>query len=493
MQCLATTVFENAASGHFLTTNGLVDNGAISVSRMQTLLRRRQTNAQAVDRPVPRVPLKSLHPNHVHQVDASVCIQYYLKPGSELKILPIQRFYKNKFANYVKIKRKIIRWTLTDHYSHTIYVKYYQSEGERMEDLFDLLCSAWKGGQHEKLPFRGVPKILMMDAGAANMSKPMQAFLAGLGVKVPAGMPENAARDGSVEKAQDLVERHFESRLKIQPATSIDELNAWALDWMAGFNGTHIHRRYNAPRTACWMGIQHDQLVELPDRDLLENLFAYPEVARTVTPQYAISYKPNSDKYEARLYDVRHIEDIAPGAKVMVILRPHEYPAVGVMYQEREYLVQPIAIGDAGFRADAATIGEEFKAMPETPTQQAIKRGENLAYGEDRAKGQAPFTGMQVYGRDADKVGASYLPRAGVPHQITRQDVCLTREIPVMEALKRLSADIGPVPPELNRAIRATYGASIPEDEAERIIGEIKATGSFTPPPAPAAAQEGAC
>lgn len=464
--------------------NGIIEPGSVSPSWMQTILRQRGMNAEALKAPVPRIQMRSLHPNHVHQLDASVCIQYYLQPGKPLEILPENIFYKNKFENFVKIKRKIIRWVLTDHYSGSIYVKYYQSKGERQEDLFDFLCSAW-GPKHEKYPFRGVPQLLMMDAGAANSSKAILAFLARLDVQIPPSMPENPARNGSVEKAQDIVERHFESKLRFQPASSIEELNEAAHDWAAGHNAIKKHTRHGMTRTGCWLRIMKEQLRELPGRDILVDLFANPEEDRTVTSRYSISYRGNE-------YDVRHLQDIRPNAKVKVILRPYIWPEVGVYWYDKEYSIKPIPKIDCNFRDDAAIIGQEYKAMPETITQQAIKRADNLAYGDEHAKGQLPLGGITVFGHQMDKIGHDYLPRAGTPLRFDR-DVVLDKEIPITELFKRMIAAAGPLSTDMNRHLRETYGPSIGSADAERLVDEYATTGTVQGAPKRATAGGNAC
>ncbi len=458
--------------------NGIIEPGTVSVSWMQNLLRQRGMNATALKTPPPRIQMRSLHPNHVHQLDASVCIQYYLAPGKPLEILPENIFYKNKYENFVKVKRKIIRWVLTDHYSGSIFVKYYQSKGERQDDLFDFLCSAW-GHKNDKYPFRGVPQLLMMDAGAANTSKAIIEFLKRLDVHIPPSMPENPARNGSVEKAQDIVERNFESRLKFQPASSIEELNAAAIDWAAGFNALKTHSRHDMTRTGCWLRITKEQLRELPSREILVDLFANPEEDRTVSSRYSISYRGSE-------YDVRHLQDIHPNAKVKVILRPYIWPEIGVYWYDKEYSIRPISIIENGFREDAAIIGQEYKAMPETPCQQAVKRAVNLAYGDEPVKGQVPLGGITVFNHQSDKIGHDYLPRTGTPMRFDRETV-LGKEIPITELFKRLIAASGPLTPDMNRSLREAYGSSVCSSEADRLVDEYMTTGTIRVMPRAAA------
>jgi len=458
---------------------GVIDPGTVKPHRMRTILRTQGMDKKSVSAPKARVIMRSLYPNHVHVFDASVCIQYYLRDGKGMAIMDERKFYKNKPHNYKETKNYIIRYVLADHYSHAIYLKYYYASGENKETVFDFLLSAWAPKDNAKFPFRGVPEFLLMDAGSANICKPMQHFISGMGIRTPANMPHNPGRQGSAEKAQDIVETNFECRLSIQPANSIDELNAWALDWATYYNAIEVHRRHKFTRTQCWLKISHEQLRELPERELLTALFAAPAADRRVTPQYTISYRPSGNRYESRLYSLRHLPGLAPGSAVTVMLRPLIWPEIGVIWKDIEYAIRPLEIEEAGFARDAATIGLEYKAVPESPAEQFRKRAENLAYGEAGKKGRTAFPGRPIMGNLADRITHDFIPRKGVPHQINKGDI-LAREIPIVEAIRRLSAEIGPVPMDLNRQIRAAYGTSIPEDEAERIISEIKASGAFS-------------
>lgn len=450
--------------------SGIVDRGAISVSRVQEILRERNMHGAAIDAADPHIRMRSLHPNHVHVVDMSVCIQFYLK--GRLRIMREDKFYKNKWANFVKIRKKLIRYVLQDHYSGAVFVKYYYAAGETTENLFDFLCAAWRGGKHEKLPFRGVPYYVLHDKGSANISHAIQGFLRGLEIDVPRSLPHNPRRQGSAECAQNLVESWFESRLKISSATSVDELNAWALDWAAWFNATRVHTRTGMTRTACWSQIRSEHLRELPEDEILQEIFANPTETRQVRGDYSISYK-------GKTYDVRHLAEVVPGiSSVEVRMRPYHWPEVCVRWKDADYLVRPVGTAAGGFRADAAVIGMEYKAMPESVVQQAKKRMENAAYGEERRKGQTPFEGAVVVGHLADKVKATPLPRRGVLHIASmRQDDAAERRIGMVEfLLERLKPALGgAIPKDINQAVRARYGDAISLAEAARLVAAARA------------------
>ena len=82
---------ENALE--FAYDNGVIQRGSVSVSRMQTLLRERQMNKEQLNSPTPHIEMRSLHSNHVHQMDVSTCIQYYLDDGG-MSIMREDEYYK---------------------------------------------------------------------------------------------------------------------------------------------------------------------------------------------------------------------------------------------------------------------------------------------------------------------------------------------------------------------------------------------------------------
>ncbi|CAN2041049.1 Integrase catalytic domain-containing protein [Candidatus Magnetomoraceae bacterium gMMP-15] len=445
--------------------SGVIKKGQISRARMSAILRERNMNAKAINAPDPKIQMRSKHPNHVHIFDASICIQYYLKNG-KISLMRENEYYHNKPQNFAKVKTKLIRYVLADHFSHSIFVKYYNGQGESQEMLYDFLISAWKGGKHEKFPFHGVPFFVLMDKGAANTSKAVLEFLKRLEIDIPDSLPNNPGRQGSAEVLQSIVERNFESKLRFQPATSIQVLNEWAVDWCAYYNGTKKHRRHKKTRTQCWLQITKEQLRELPAEDILHDLFAEPEVERTVSSRYSIDFRTKE-------YNIRHIPELVPTkTKVKVVLRPYHFPEVKVIHNDTEYLVQPIGTVAGGFREDAAIIGEEHKSMPKSKIQNIKEKAENLAYGEDRKKDDVPYkNSLNIFGNHAEKVKVDFLPRMGTPIE-TGQEI-MDKEIPIIELLKEINEDYGPIAPEYNRKIREEYGKTITLTEKKKILAEL--------------------
>jgi hypothetical protein len=444
--------------------SGVIEAGCISPSRMTDLLRDRGLCAAALEAPDPHIKMKSLHPNHVHVVDVSVCIQYYLKGGG-IRIMREDMFYRNKPENFMKIKKKILRYVIVDHYSGMIWWQYYEAAGETADNFFDFLVTTWSAAKHPKLPFRGVPKYLLMDAGAANLAASVVKLLERLDVEIPKSLPHNPRRQGSCEGAHNLVERWFESGLKISRATTTEELNAWALDFAVWLNGARKHTRHGMTRTGCWLRIKSEELRELPDMDLVRELYAAPV-------QQCHVYGDSSIRFKGERFSVRHVAGIAPGvSKVEVELRPYDWPeSVAVTFKDVEYRAEIIRTDDAGFDADAVVIGERYKARPETDLQKAKKEMSEMAYGEEKAKDAVPFAGAAVYGHHADKIAFEPMPKKGVPLQTTRTAADMDEtEISFMDLLKRLRAAGCEMDTELNQALRKKYGASVPLADADAI------------------------
>jgi len=459
--------------------NGIIEPGTISPDRAQSILAERHMNAAALKTPTPHIKMRSLHPNHVHVYDMSVCIQYYLKGKNKgFGIMPETMFYKNKFENFSKVKNKLIRYILVDHFSHFIWLKYYYTGGETEENLYDFLLSCWSADKHPKIPFRGVPFYALFDKGAANTAKAITTFLNRLDIQTPDSLPHNPRRQGSAEVAQNLVERWFESGLKMQPAHSVEHLNTWAVDWCAWFNSTRKHGRHKMPRTECWLQIKKDQLRDLPEKEILHYLYERPGENRLVRGDYTISFCYKN--HDVREYSVKHIKGLMPNrSRIKVLLRPYHWPEIGVVFEKTEYLLKPIGYAAGGFREDAAVIGEEFKSMQETKTQAAVKTADNLAYGEEHKKDAVPFEGLQIYGNQAEKVTLDYMPKAGV--EISTSPAYEDKKIPVMEFMRKLlSAGVG-ITPELNREIRDTYGKTILLSKSEELLKTAVNNGKLTP------------
>ncbi|HGP4460246.1 TPA: transposase family protein, partial [Pseudomonas aeruginosa] len=158
------------------------------------------------------------------------------------QVMDRKEFYKNKPANLDRVAAdRVWSYEITDHYTGWIYVRYVMG-AESGENFCTVLIEAMqeRGGADM---LHGVPRILMMDPGSANISAMSKNLCCSLGIEVIVHAPGAARVTGSVENARNIIERKFESKLKFEPVNDLDELNAQAKKWRAHFNATAVHSR----------------------------------------------------------------------------------------------------------------------------------------------------------------------------------------------------------------------------------------------------------
>lgn len=450
--------------------NGIIEPSQVAPGTMNRLLREYQLSKERQNDPTPHVEMRSLHPNYCHLVDVSVCIQYYLKNG-KLGIMDERDFYKNKPDSFSKIKQKMLRYVLDDHFSGLFVWRYYIADGESRENLWDFLKWAWRAKGDSRFPFHGVPFYLLMDAGSAQKSHAMQNFFAGLRINRPKGKPYNPRRQGGVEGVHNIIENRFETRLRLCPAYSVEELNNWAIDYAIWYIASQKHSRHGETRLASWLRIQPDQLRILPGDDILNLIYAEPEKECTVR-NYQFSFRGET-------FRVKDLPGIHHNAKVMVSINPYrwqEEQVATVVWQNTPYEIKavshlPTELG--GFSEHAAIIGQQYKAQPETRTQQAIKEINLMAYGDKKAKkGDVPFAGTTVFGIHADKVGnLATLPKRGTAIEVARPAEPV--QVSIMELFKRLRDAGIKITPTLNQELRKEFGASITAERLDEIVRHI--------------------
>lgn len=382
-----------AVAMNILDGNGI----EINVSKSQVARRLRQagldsavlTNARTTQE------LRALYPNHVHQIDPSLCLLYYA-PGGKQTMMTEQKFYKNKFENFAKVKLKVWRYVRYDRASGVVDVFYYESAGESQAVLFEFLLWTW-GKQAGRLN-HGVPKMLLWDKGSANTSHAIQSLLDALGVQHETHAAGHAWAKGGVEQANNLVETHFESRLRIEPVNSVAELNAaaqkWARDWNANLMkhiDSRLVRASGEPlvRDDLWSLIlrQPGALVEMPSREVCQWFMAGREKERQVN-NLAISFSHPEMERAAR-YDLRtwaeFIHNRQKLAVTPLLLRGGlvrvEIPRAGSDPLVVE--VEPVRDFTAfGENTSAQVIGEGYVRPVESASEVATRRLAISAYGE---------------------------------------------------------------------------------------------------------------
>lgn len=356
----------------------------VSPATIARVMKNNMCHPKQLATPSAHTQQKSLHPNHVWQVDASICVLFYLPRGG-MQVMDEKKFYKNKPANVKKIENdRVIRYVITDHFSGSVYVEYvYGSESaENLTEIF-LNCIQKRSLQE---PMHGVPFILYTDKGCANTSGLFKNLLERLDVKFIAHATGNSQAKGQVENAQNLVETQFEGRLRFLKINSIEHLNQTAEQWRKMWNETQVHSRTKRSRNAVWQTIAQNQLRIAPPLELCQELLSTSPVERTVAANLTVSYAIKG--YGSNDYDVRHIDGVYPKAKLKVVVNPYRAPSIDIITVDEHgndvvYTCDPVQVDWVGFRPDAAIIGEETKSMPQSAIDENRKRIIKKAYNAD--------------------------------------------------------------------------------------------------------------
>lgn len=292
-----------------------------------------------------------------------------------------REFNKNKPGNFEKIARqRLQRYIITDHYSGAIYLEYRLGH-ETQENLIETFLHAITRRDGEAM--HGVPLHLLMDKGAANIAHQARALLATLTVQLLTHEAGNSRAKGQVEVHQNIVERDFEFAHRFRDVHNLAELNDRARQWAIAFNVLRPHTRHGKSRQDMWLTIAPEQLRLAPPPEILRELVVGKEQKATVRPDLTIRHKIKGQP--SRFYDVRHVPGIVIRQPVIFRINPYRLPCLDVKAATPDgadlwITVEPVATDHAGFHADAATIGQEYKGVPDTATDQARKRLIQLSY-----------------------------------------------------------------------------------------------------------------
>ncbi len=333
----------------------------------------------------PHVQLASLHPNHVWQMDFSVCVVFYLKGDGGVRLMDEARFNKNKPANVAKIENdRVQRVVIADHTSHLLWV-HYAFGGERSTTAIDALIRAMIG--REGVPYKGVCFVLYTDQGSAFKGGVFENFCRRALITHLRHGVEMSRSTGSVETAQNIVERSFESRLGVgYRITDIAQLQSLADRWEKWFNATQRHSRHGMARTDAWLRITEQQLRLAPSEAVLRTLATTHPKERTVTGKLSVPW----DGREYSLRDVPGLtETLRVGMKVQVVVNPYVEGGIIVVSQsadgkdELHFPIAPTAVNEWGYAHTAPIIGESFASLPKTNVELANERLAQIAMGVD--------------------------------------------------------------------------------------------------------------
>ncbi|AFJ01984.1 Phage transposase [Methylophaga frappieri] len=479
-----------------LRSNGEIDASRIdeetgevmplSISAISRAMYQYNLHPEQLALPSPKVTLRSEHPNHVWQIDPSLCVLYYLPAaqGECLQVMDENKFYKNKPANIRRIeKERVWRYVITDHASGVIFVHYVLGAESGVNLLESFIEASRKRGDE---PFYGIPKLVMVDPGSANTGAVFRNLCRALGITLQVNLPGQPWAKGQVEKANDIVERSFEHRLKFQesPPTSVDELNVLASQWRRWFNSTATHRRLKKPRFAAWMKIKTEQLRLAPDEKIMRSIAMNKAERRKVTVQLEVSFNGSQ-------YSVASIPGVHVGMHLEVTRNPWHDDQAGVLYRDDDgrevmQIVQAIKRDEFGFDIDSPIIGETFRSHADTELDTNRKAVERLSMESDtdteadkkRKSGATPLGGrIDAMKPINDTRIPEYLPRLGELLDVKTPKVESLR-LNHVEAAKRLKNRIGDEwNPDHYQWLVQHYPSGIPEDlldDVEAALTRVK-------------------
>lgn len=485
-----TMSFDTAAE--ILRVNGEL-SATMSGSTLSRELRKRGLHPDQTGADSPHVHQRSLHPNHVWQIDASVCVLYYLdKKG--LTVTSEREFYKNKPQNLKRIERdRVIRYVATDHYSGAIYVEYFHG-AESSENLYRFFANAIAKREHEGDPMHGVPFVLMLDQGSASEAHLFRSLLERLDVRQLTHLPGNPRAKGSVERAHNIVETQFESRLGVgRRIDNIEQLNDYAWAWMRQYNAAAIHTRHGHTRYAMWQTIRQDQLRIAPPRELLDDLLTTKPVEVRVGRDLTVRYTHRRGA-GSHTYSVASLPDVRVGFPITVCVNPYRAPNIYAISRDadgREVRteLEPLERDSAGFFADAPVIGQEIRTARDTGTDQARKSMLRDAFGVDTVREAEAARKARKPAFEGRLDALDYLKNeSNAVSFMQRRGVSLPIEAPRVEAKPLTHAQcakrLREAGVEMNRDRYASLVSDYPEGIPEEAVAQLVTRWSGSTAPA---------
>ena len=455
----------------------------LSDSAVARALRVYGMHPDQLNRPTPAVELKSLHPNHVWQIDASMCVLYYLHAESEreagLQVMERERFYKNKPANLKAIEQdRVWSYEATDHCSGGILLNYVlgAESGTNLAESFIEFIQA-------RQVIHGVPFILMMDMGSANTSGLFKNLARRLQVKLIPHMPGNARATGQVENARNIIERSFEPALRLAPVANLAELNAQARRWADWYNSHKVHSRHGRTRADQWMTIAAEQLRLAPLPEICRELLTHEPESRKVSETLTVQFK-------GREFDVRGVPGAMVGEKVMVTFSPYATDTASIVNVDAEgnellHAVPVVQRDDAGFRVDGNVIGEDYRRPADTQLDTNRKEVERFAWdaetdAEAEAKKKAkavPFGGrIDPYKPIEQAPERTFLPRRGTElRPAVGTQAAPARVLTLFEVAAELARRGVAMSADRNALVRQWFPDGVPDDQVDQLQARLTA------------------
>lgn len=417
--------------------NGLEVN--VSASRCNKLMKERLLDVDTISASRNTIEMRTEFVNDWYYVDPSLCVLYYM--GGKQRMMRDEEFYKNKLENFAKVQLKVLRYVGYEAASGSIDVQYFEAAGENQENLFRFLHYTMAKQPH-RVQY-GVKRTIGMDKGSANTSAGVRNWLAAMDIELNTHATGHSWAKGGVEKSNDIVETHFESRLKIEPVNNVEELNASAAMWVRDFNAnaikhvdSRIRRASGEPmvRDALWQKIMRtpERLIEVPDIEVCRYFFVGKQETRMVKNGWISFVHPEIKK--SRSYDLRAWADSIYNrqtVKVVPVLLKGGAVRVEIERLGKDELkveVLPDVAFDEFGNSMSATLRGDYARAPKTASELAEKLLLETVYGEGttrddadklRAKQVKPFAefnegkGMVAHSHlGKEKLATRFLPKA---------------------------------------------------------------------------------
>ena len=471
--------------------NGAAPN--VSAATISRRMKQEFCHPTMLEAPTPHGNQRSLHPNHVWQLDASTCILFYLPKEGGVRDMHPSEFNKNKPENIKRIEKDMVtRYVITDHYSGNVYLEYVRGN-ESAENLISIMLNAMQRRNNQN-PMHGVPLIIYTDKGSAMTSALFTNLLSRLDIQIIDHAKGNARAKGQVEKHQDIIECEFEGRIKYMKdkITTLSQLNTFAAKWTAHFNETEIHSRTGKTRNAVWQTIKPEQLRIAPPIELCKELVTTKPESKTVTGNLRIKHTVKG--YNSFEYDVSHVYGVYVKAKFDVIVNPFRAPAIDLIGTDEHgnkmvYTIEPDQMDMiGGWNESATVIGETPKVKSDSQVDKVRKQIRQTAYNAntDEEVNQAVKQRRGAFSHIIDPMAdvnqtvvPDYLQRAGeqMTTQHQRREVAPLNYIQAAKAIKGFVGDLWTA--DHMSMLKTTYSdGNVPQADiqfwVDRIQSEMK-------------------
>ena len=395
------------------------------------------------------VNLRAEHPNHVHQIDASVYALWYVRGSGRLDLTGNEKTsYKNKPNDG---RTRVIRWIVCDMLSGAFHVEY--TSDESTVSLAKVLYEAWqRKARYDIAPFCGVPKNIYWDLHGTHWSEEIQHLLEQIGVECIPTRPHQPRSHGAVESTHGMWERWFELDQVMDPPATIEALQERADAMCAFLNSARPHSRYGRSRSAAWhewMAANPAEL-RLPVPWEIFRRLVVREKDRLVRGDGTISF----DGQKFRL--PRELWAAWAGKRVPIHVSPFEEGWIDVHCGKQLVSLPALQMDKWGKPADANIIGGPIKASPGTPREAAVRHARKATSVEGIGAGG----GGEVTARFE-----AIVP----PMSLAHYEEVKERSYSEVEARQRITSEFTTLTPVQRAVVAAVTGAQTETQIADAI------------------------